>query len=287
LEQTAVLGSLFGWLRRRDEARRHGQPRGVPPNAAPPQQPVDPLGRSLALLDENLSTAQRQQHAASRFFDVIGGSTGKRYRIHPGRAMNVVELDRESRPVATLCFFPAGRLPQGDVMLAQKMALEVFEPDTLKVAIRHPAPREEQTARREDLVIGAGISALNGRARHVVRGDRLVTWYHDGNLDGGFTLAEEPNVSVYLPTGTLLVFDEGIRCQAPGVDFHRSTARLAHAQWLYQDGLLPAPVLQLESGERVPFWQLTPGQVAIVSWVPEGATAAPGNAAPSPARGNC
>ena len=32
------------------------------------------------------------------------------------------------------CFFPEGNLVTGDVMLAQKVALELFETDALKIA---------------------------------------------------------------------------------------------------------------------------------------------------------
>lgn len=50
--------------------------------------------------------------------------------------MNVSELDRNGQEVARLCFVPDGRLPIGDVMLAQKIALETNEPGALKVAVR-------------------------------------------------------------------------------------------------------------------------------------------------------
>ena len=38
--------------------------------------------------------------------------------------------------MCVLCFAPEGGLVVGDVMLAQKLALELFESDTLKVANR-------------------------------------------------------------------------------------------------------------------------------------------------------
>jgi hypothetical protein len=34
----------------------------------------------------------------------------------------------------TWCFYPEGRLSKGDVMLAQKVALETFEGEALKIA---------------------------------------------------------------------------------------------------------------------------------------------------------
>jgi hypothetical protein len=48
--------------------------------------------------------------------------------------MNVEELDAAGRRVGLLCFTPQGRLPLADNMLAQKIALELFELEALKVA---------------------------------------------------------------------------------------------------------------------------------------------------------
>jgi hypothetical protein len=92
--------------------------------------------RGAQLLEENLSLAQRQQYAKYRYFDVIGGKTGKRYRIHHGSSMNIDQLDKNGRRVCGWCFFPRGGLVAGDVMLAQKYALELFETDALQVANR-------------------------------------------------------------------------------------------------------------------------------------------------------
>src|SRR5262245_7797162 len=90
--------------------------------------------RGVQLLKENLSPAQRDQYEEVGYIEVVGGQTGKRYRIHLGSLMNVELLDSKGKPVATLCFKPRGRLADGDIMLAQKLALELFEADTLKVA---------------------------------------------------------------------------------------------------------------------------------------------------------
>jgi hypothetical protein len=90
--------------------------------------------RGLRLLQENLSPAQREQHGRFGYFDVVGGNTGRRYRIKYGFQLNVALLDNRSRTRAILCFTPEGNLPAGDVMLAQKLALELSETDTLKIA---------------------------------------------------------------------------------------------------------------------------------------------------------
>jgi hypothetical protein len=94
--------------------------------------------RSLQLLVNNLSPQQRRQFENYRCFDVIGCKTGERYRIRLGRQMNVEPVSRAGRFGHQLCFAPMGGLPVGDVMLAQKIALELFEPDVLRVANKVP-----------------------------------------------------------------------------------------------------------------------------------------------------
>jgi hypothetical protein len=92
--------------------------------------------RGARLLEENLDPAQRQQYAKYRYFDVTGGKTGKCYRIHHGSSMNIDQLDKNGKRVCGWCFFPRGGLVAGDVMLAQKFALELFESEALQVANR-------------------------------------------------------------------------------------------------------------------------------------------------------
>jgi hypothetical protein len=92
--------------------------------------------RGLQLLKENLTVTQRRQYEKHGYFDVTGGKTGKRYRIRHGRQMNIEQLDRNGRRVCGWCFFPQGSLVSGDVMLAQKAALELFEADALRIANR-------------------------------------------------------------------------------------------------------------------------------------------------------
>ena len=83
-------------------------------------------------------------------FEVIGCDTGKRYRILYGTAANVHELDDDGRPLIGCCFVPIGYLVPGDVMLAQKIALETNERAALAVANRFPvhAPLRETTCVR-------------------------------------------------------------------------------------------------------------------------------------------
>jgi hypothetical protein len=92
--------------------------------------------RGRRLLRRWLSTCQREQFDANEYFDVIGCDTGRAYRIYYGSAMNVHELDDAGRFKMGWCFLPKGSLVAGDVMLAQKIALETFEGGALKVARR-------------------------------------------------------------------------------------------------------------------------------------------------------
>jgi hypothetical protein len=95
-----------------------------------------PEGRSLWLLRNWLSRAQWAQFAEQGYFEVVGGETGKQYRIYAGAAANVCEVDEKGRPKLGLCFRPIGELPIGDVMLSQKIALESCESRALAVARR-------------------------------------------------------------------------------------------------------------------------------------------------------
>ena len=92
--------------------------------------------RGTTLLREWLSPMQRAQFDASKFFDVVGCDSERCYRIHYGGMTNVHEIDGAGQPVTGWCFAPLGHLVAGDVMLAQKIALETNEQATLGVANR-------------------------------------------------------------------------------------------------------------------------------------------------------
>jgi hypothetical protein len=100
--------------------------------------------RGLRLLRSWLSPEQRAQFDAQKYFDVIGSDSGTRYRIYYGIATNVHELDGAGRLRVGWCFAPLGQLVAGDVMLAQKIALETKEFTTLAVANRFRPARRRQ-----------------------------------------------------------------------------------------------------------------------------------------------
>src|SRR3979411_387750 len=89
--------------------------------------------RGLELLKEGLSPEQFAQYDAKSHFEVTGCHSGKRYRISHGTSMNIHELDGAGRPHVGWCFAPKGHLVAGDVMLAQKIALETDERRALAV----------------------------------------------------------------------------------------------------------------------------------------------------------
>ena len=99
--------------------------------------------RGRRLLRDWLSPHQRAQFDNKDYFEVVGCDSQKRYRIYDRRlhAPNVYEVDDAGHFKAGWCFLPAGRLPAGDIMLAQKFALETNEDSALAVAMRF-APRD-------------------------------------------------------------------------------------------------------------------------------------------------
>jgi hypothetical protein len=92
--------------------------------------------RATRLLRHWLSAEQRAQFDKMNFFDVVGSQTGKRYRIHHGQFANIQEMDEAGNSKMGWCFVPRGYLVAGDVMLAQKIALETDELAALAVARR-------------------------------------------------------------------------------------------------------------------------------------------------------
>ena len=90
--------------------------------------------RGISLLKGWLSPKQLAQYESYRYFDVIGRQSGKRYRIRYGAGMNIYEIDSRGRTLAGLCFVPSETLVAGDVMLAQKIALETDEWSALAAA---------------------------------------------------------------------------------------------------------------------------------------------------------
>jgi hypothetical protein len=98
------------------------------------QRPNTREARGLKLLREWLTPEQLANYDTHGYFDVTGCHSGKRYRIRHGTATNVYELDYAGHATNGWCFVPKDYLVAGDVMLAQKIALETDERAALAVA---------------------------------------------------------------------------------------------------------------------------------------------------------
>src|SRR6516162_6308384 len=102
--------------------------------------------RGRRLLREWLSPDQRAQFDDKDYFEVVGCDSRRRYRIYNRLThryvTNVYELDDAGRPKVGWCFLPNARLAAGDIMLAQKIALETNEHNALAVANGFP-PRPD------------------------------------------------------------------------------------------------------------------------------------------------
>ena len=72
------------------------------------------------------------------YFEIKGGDSGRRFRINRGEAMNVEEYDETGMCICKWCFLPRGNLVQADILLAQKIALELFELEALQIAKKYP-----------------------------------------------------------------------------------------------------------------------------------------------------
>lgn len=107
--------------------------------AAEIPKPIDPeaSARGMKLFKANLTQRQRDMVEA---FDVCvfrGGKSQEPYflYINKGTSHNIYNLHGKRQPsVRSLCFKPNGGVCEGDVFVAQKMALETREPETVKVA---------------------------------------------------------------------------------------------------------------------------------------------------------
>ena len=132
-ERLRLFLSERGRRARRDRLRRRGR---IEPSSRFVRsfRYFESEARGLELLKEWLSPEQVAQYDAKSYFEVTGCHSGKRYRISHGTSMNIYELDGAGRPRVGLCFVPEGYLVAGDVMLAQKIALETDERRALMVA---------------------------------------------------------------------------------------------------------------------------------------------------------
>ena len=103
--------------------------------------------RGLRLLKDWLSPEQLNSYEKYGYFDVIGSDSGTIYRIRQGKQANIEQLDKAGQPFWAWCFVPQGDLVAGDVMLAQKIALETNERAAIAIAVKHMALRPRPVTR--------------------------------------------------------------------------------------------------------------------------------------------
>lgn len=96
--------------------------------------------RSRELLFRHLTAEQRRTVENNKWFVVIGGNSGTRYRIRTdyGVAGNISVM-RGDRTEATLCCHCGSDIPAHDQFLAQKLALMWDEDEFLRTANRRAA----------------------------------------------------------------------------------------------------------------------------------------------------
>jgi hypothetical protein len=135
LDLYAQRSTYFDGLVKAERIRRGMDPPSENASARQPQRSANERGTDLLM--ENLRASQRDQYRIQQNFDVIGGESGKRYRIWRRLHQNIEELDAADRRVCIWCFQPSGALVLGDVLLAQKNALELFESDAIMIANRY------------------------------------------------------------------------------------------------------------------------------------------------------
>jgi len=109
---------------------------GLDPSAeelSPAEREILAEQRATALLLDNLTEEQRRQFTTHGNFDVTGGRTGIRYRLWYRTMQNIEELDACGRRRCIWCVHPVD-VALADVLLAQKVALELFELEALSIA---------------------------------------------------------------------------------------------------------------------------------------------------------
>lgn len=88
------------------------------------------------LLLSCLSKKQKNEYNEHLYFTVKGNVTGKSYRIHPDKQINIEEIDSAGRVMGRLCVVSAEYIPIEDHMLSQKLLIETNEELFLQTAIR-------------------------------------------------------------------------------------------------------------------------------------------------------
>lgn len=140
-EVALVFGSFTAAMRQTAEAVRDFSQSPTPFQTHRSNDETN--NRAVALLLSQLDDQQRSEYQSIKRFDVIGGDTGDVYTITQRQSYNVIRV----RDGVELCVQPESRsifghnYPMADVMLMQKLMIEVDETRFLQVANRRGFPR--------------------------------------------------------------------------------------------------------------------------------------------------
>lgn len=112
-----------------------------------------PRVKARALLKSLLPPAEWESYERNRYFHVIGGTSGKRYRIQGDcLSHNIKVMGEGSAMLESVCCHPIG-VPFEDVLVTQALHLQFSEREFLAKANVHPLARDgssrlEQIANR-------------------------------------------------------------------------------------------------------------------------------------------
>jgi hypothetical protein len=99
------------------------------------RQKVDAERRARRLLFAHLDKLQRHVYKSLGYFFVVGGDTGRKYRLRYGTIRNIDVMCADGRTVdRVLCCHPADDVPNEDSLLAQKVMLERCEREFVAMA---------------------------------------------------------------------------------------------------------------------------------------------------------
>lgn len=106
--------------------------------------------RSLVLLMKQMTPQQRREFREHRYFHVIGGGSGERYRIRVGTIANIDAMREDGTVKHRLCARPIDDVPVYDVMAAQLLHLQdpASEPHFLLQANVQPTLPDDRSAYR-------------------------------------------------------------------------------------------------------------------------------------------
>lgn len=137
-ERAARQGDVNVAVRAAQRERSIAQQQRIAREADRKRVSENALKRSLLLLQQACNDEQIDQLKEEGSIVVVGKS-GTRYRVTDRGTMANVHVLKDNNKVShRLCAHPLG-VPQGDIMLAQKLMLEHDEANFLKVANRHLA----------------------------------------------------------------------------------------------------------------------------------------------------